>query len=41
MIVSTGIDLAEVARIQRALEDARTGDRFRQRVFTPKEIEYC
>jgi holo-[acyl-carrier protein] synthase len=41
MIVSTGVDLAEVARIRRALEDARTGERFRQRVFTQKEIEYC
>ena len=41
MIISTGVDLAEVARIRRALEDARTGERFRQRVFTQKEIEYC
>jgi holo-[acyl-carrier protein] synthase len=41
MIISTGVDLAEVARIQRALEDPRTGIRFRQRVFTQKEIDYC
>lgn len=41
MIISTGVDLAEVARIRRALEDARTGNRFRQRVFTQNEIEYC
>jgi holo-[acyl-carrier protein] synthase len=41
MIISTGVDLAEVGRIQRALEDSRTGVRFRQRVFTPAEIVYC
>src|SRR5215468_4145892 len=41
MIISTGVDLAEVDRIQAALEDPRIGTRFRQRVFTVKEIEYC
>ena len=41
MIISTGVDLAEVKRIQAALEDSRIGARFRARVFTPKEIEYC
>jgi holo-[acyl-carrier protein] synthase len=41
MIVGTGVDLAEVERIQRALEDPRIGRRFRQRVFTEKEIAYC
>ena len=41
MIVSTGVDLAEVGRIRAALEDARTGKRFRERVYTPKEIAYC
>jgi holo-[acyl-carrier protein] synthase len=41
MIISTGVDLAEVARIQRALDHPRTGARFRQRVFTEKEIAYC
>jgi holo-[acyl-carrier protein] synthase len=41
MIIGTGVDLAEVGRIQRALEDPRTGVRFRNRVFTPKEIAYC
>jgi holo-[acyl-carrier protein] synthase len=41
MIISTGVDLAEVARVRRALEDTRIGARFRLRVFTPKEIEYC
>jgi holo-[acyl-carrier protein] synthase len=39
MIVGTGIDIAEVSRIRKALE--RFGDRFLQRVFTPAEILYC
>lgn len=41
MIISTGIDLAEVGRIQAAIEDARIGKRFRDRVFTADEIAYC
>ena len=41
MIISTGVDLAEVSRIQAALEDPRTGRRFRERVFTANEIAYC
>jgi holo-[acyl-carrier protein] synthase len=41
MIISTGIDLAEVVRIQAAIEDARIGKRFRDRVFTADEIAYC
>ncbi len=39
MIVGTGIDIAEVPRIRKAIE--RFGDRFLQRVFTPAEILYC
>ena len=41
MIVGIGTDLAEVDRIQAALEDPRIGRRFRDRVFTEKEIAYC
>src|SRR3972149_1036227 len=41
MIISVGVDLAEVERIRKALEDPRIGKRFRERVFTPKEIQYC
>lgn len=41
MIISTGVDLAEVDRIQAALEDPRIGRRFRARVFTEKEVAYC
>lgn len=38
MILGTGIDLAEVARIREAVE--RYGRRFLERVFTPGEIAY-
>ena len=41
MIISAGTDLAEVERIQAALEDPRSGRRFRDRVFTGNEIAYC
>src|SRR5207245_4212461 len=36
-----GIDVIEVERIERALTRERTGDRFRMRIFTPREVEYC
>jgi holo-[acyl-carrier protein] synthase len=39
MIVGTGIDIAEVPRIRRAIE--RFGERFVHRVFTAGEIRYC
>jgi holo-[acyl-carrier protein] synthase len=39
MIVGSGIDLVEVARIQYAVE--RYGGRFLDRIFTPAEQEYC
>ena len=39
MILSIGIDLVEVARVERAAE--RLGQRFLDRVFTPAEIAYC
>ena len=41
MILGIGVDLAEVARIRAALENPRTGERFRARVFTAEEIAYC
>jgi holo-[acyl-carrier protein] synthase len=41
MIVSTGVDLAEVDRIQAAIEHPRIGRRFRDRVFSVGEIAYC
>ena len=39
MIVGTGIDIVEVARIAAAIE--RFGERFLGRVFTADEIRYC
>jgi holo-[acyl-carrier protein] synthase len=39
MIIGTGVDLAEVARIRASFE--RFGERFRRRVFTPVEIAYA
>jgi len=38
MILGTGIDLAEVARIREAIE--RYGDRFVRRIYTAGEIAY-
>jgi holo-[acyl-carrier protein] synthase len=40
-IVGTGVDIIEVERVERAVTDAVTGARFRQRVFTEREIAYC
>jgi holo-[acyl-carrier protein] synthase len=39
MIVGTGVDIAEVDRVQAAV--GRFGERFLKRVFTPEEIRYC
>jgi holo-[acyl-carrier protein] synthase len=39
MIVGTGIDIAEVPRIQQSIE--RFGDRFLLRIYTEGEIRYC
>ena len=39
MVLGTGIDLVEVARIRTLIE--RHGDRFCGRVFTRSESEYC
>jgi holo-[acyl-carrier protein] synthase len=38
-IVGTGVDLAEVDRIEHSLKTF--GARFQQRIFTPGEIAYC
>jgi holo-[acyl-carrier protein] synthase len=39
MIIGTGIDIAEVARIRQSIE--RFGDRFLKRIYTHGEIRYC
>jgi holo-[acyl-carrier protein] synthase len=41
MIHGVGVDITEVARIRTALDNPRTGERFRARVFTAEEIAYC
>ncbi len=41
MIVGVGIDLVNVERIQRVMENPKTGGRFRVRVYTEREVEYC
>ena len=39
MIVGMGIDIAEVPRIQAAIESQK--ERFLRRVYTPEEVAYC
>ncbi len=39
MIVGSGIDIAETARIEEAMK--RHGERFARRLYTPEEIAYC
>jgi len=39
VIVGSGIDVIEIARVERAL--ARSGERFERRVFTEAEIRAC
>ncbi len=38
-MLTTGVDLVEIARVERAL--SRHGDRFLERIFTPAEVLYC
>jgi holo-[acyl-carrier protein] synthase len=39
MVIGVGVDIVEIPRLERSL--AQFGDRFRDRVFTLREIEYC
>ena len=39
MKVTTGVDIIEVNRIKKAIEDL--GDSFLNRIYTEKEIQYC
>jgi holo-[acyl-carrier protein] synthase len=39
MLIGTGVDLIEVARIAQSIE--RFGVRFLERIFTEREIAYC
>jgi holo-[acyl-carrier protein] synthase len=38
-VIGLGIDLVEVSRIRALL--LKSGDRFKDRVFTPSEVAYC
>ena len=40
MKVKCGIDIIEISRIKESMEEYEQG-RFKERVFTAKEIEYC
>jgi len=40
VIVGSGVDLCEVARVQKALESEH-GQRFKERVYTAREIAYA
>src|SRR5579872_4363799 len=40
-ILGTGIDTIEVERVEHALTRPRTGERFRARVYTEREVAYC
>ena len=39
MIIGTGIDITDIARLKRAID--RNGDRFLKRVFTERELSFC
>ncbi len=39
MIVGTGVDIIEIDRIQKSIENY--GEKFLQKIFTETEIEYC
>ena len=39
MQIRTGVDIIEVERIKKGIEES--GDVFLNRIFTPTEIEYC
>jgi holo-[acyl-carrier protein] synthase len=41
MIIGIGIDAIDVERIRRSVDDLKTGEHFRRRVFTDAEIAYC
>lgn len=41
MIMGVGVDMVEITRIRKALENSKTGHRFRTRVYTENEIRYC
>ena len=41
MKVKCGTDIIEIERIKKNIENEKTGEAFKKRVFTEKEINYC
>lgn len=41
MKICCGTDIIEIARIRKSIEDEKMGKAFVERVYTPREIEYC
>lgn len=41
MKICCGTDIIEIERIKKSIEDENTGKAFIEKVYTPKEIDYC
>lgn len=41
MKISCGTDIIEIKRIKDSIENEKTGENFKKRVFTQNEIDYC
>ncbi|MCI8384464.1 MAG: holo-ACP synthase [Clostridia bacterium] len=41
MKICCGTDIIEIERIKKSIDDPKMGKAFVERVFTPKEIQYC
>lgn len=41
MKICCGTDIIEIDRIKKSIQDEKTGKAFMERIYTPKEIEYC
>ena len=41
MKICCGTDIIEIERIKQSIEDKGTGEAFKRRVYTQREIDYC
>ena len=41
MKICCGTDIIEIERIKQSIEDEKTGETFKNRVYTQSEIDYC
>ena len=41
MKICCGTDIIEIERIKQSIEDKKTGEAFKRRVYTQNEIDYC